>query len=30
METQNKIFTECADKSILITPLEEGQGGGRI
>jgi len=30
MKAQNKIFTECADKSILITPPVEGLGGGLL
>jgi hypothetical protein len=30
MKTKYQIFTECFEKSILITPLLEGQGGGRL
>lgn len=30
MKAQKQIFTECADKSIFITPPMEGLGGGRI
>ncbi len=30
MKAQNRIFTEFADKSILITPPSEGPGGGLL
>ena len=28
MKTQYQLFTRCFEKSVLITPLVEGQEGG--
>jgi hypothetical protein len=30
MKAQKQKLTECADKSIFITPPMEGLGGGRL